>query len=212
MHHHFDAPRWRLIQTAAPSALPVTLDEVKAALRVDFDTDDMVINGYLAAAVEQLDGYGGDICRCLMPQTWQMVMSGFPHRHCEWRGRIPLPLPPVMSVDGVTYYDPSGGIQTLSTGAYQLLPGQGLEDAVLILNPGQCWPQTLCADNAVTIEFQAGYPLDANVAAIPANIKAAICMIVADLYENRESQSERPMTANPAVADLLRKFKKPKLL
>jgi hypothetical protein len=43
--------------------------------------------------------------------------------------------------------------------------------------------------------------------ALPATIKTAMLMYIADLYENREAQVEKPLTANLAVERLLSTYR-----
>lgn len=74
----------------APVALPVSLNEMKAHLRVTHADDDGDIEGRLASAVAHLDGWGGVLGRCLMPQTWAVDVEG-PGPHL-------LPFPEVETV------------------------------------------------------------------------------------------------------------------
>ena len=60
----------------APVALPVTLNEMRAHLRVTHADDDGDIEERLASAVAHLDGWGGVLGRCLMPQTWAIDVEG----------------------------------------------------------------------------------------------------------------------------------------
>lgn len=74
----------------APTAQPVTLNEMKAHLRVAHGDDDADIVSRLAAAVAHLDGWGGVLGRCIMPQTWAVDVTG-PGPHL-------LPFPEAASV------------------------------------------------------------------------------------------------------------------
>ena len=60
----------------APAALPVTLSEMKAHLRVVHADDDADIDAKQAGAVAMLDGWGGLLGRCIMPQTWAVEVTG----------------------------------------------------------------------------------------------------------------------------------------
>lgn len=80
----------------APTAQPVTLNEMKAHLRVVHDDDDGDIEERIASATAHLDGWGGVLGRCLMPQTWAIDVEGAgPHR-------LPFPEATDVTADGVS--------------------------------------------------------------------------------------------------------------
>lgn len=60
----------------APVELPVTPSEVKAHLRVVHSDDDADILAKIDGAVAMLDGWGGALNRCIMPQRWAIDVSG----------------------------------------------------------------------------------------------------------------------------------------
>jgi uncharacterized phiE125 gp8 family phage protein len=58
---------------------------------------------------------------------------------------------------------------------------------------GKWWPATACYNyGAVQVTFVAGY---GNAAAVPADLKAAIKLLVGHLYENREAVTLGAMPA-----------------
>ena len=59
-----------------PASQPVTLADMKAHLRVVHDDDDADISAKIAGAVAMLDGWGGMLGRCIMPQTWAIDVTG----------------------------------------------------------------------------------------------------------------------------------------
>lgn len=64
-----------------PDETPVSLEEVKAHLRVLHNDEDADITSKLAGAVAALDAWGGLLGRCIMPQTWAIDVTGpGPHR------------------------------------------------------------------------------------------------------------------------------------
>ena len=48
---------------------------------------------------------------------------------------------------------------------------------------------------------------DMELAPLPAPVRAAILLRVGDLYENREAQTDRPLVANAAFAQLLNPYR-----
>lgn len=60
----------------APAAQPVSLAEMKAHLRVVSTDEDADISSRLAGAIAHLDGWGGALGRCIMPQVWAIDVEG----------------------------------------------------------------------------------------------------------------------------------------
>lgn len=59
-----------------PAALPVSLADMKAHLRVDHNDEDELIDATQEAAVAYLDGRGGILGRCIIPQVWAVDVAG----------------------------------------------------------------------------------------------------------------------------------------
>lgn len=163
----------RLELLTAPAADPVTLAETKLRLRVDSAADDAGLARLITAAtrhVEQLTR------RALVTQSWALVLDAFP---C---GSIRVPLPPLVSVESVSYVDADGVTQTLDPSAY-------LVDRFGMLGQIHCaygldWPTTRAQPMAVRVEFTAGYGTADDV---PGDVVAAILLMVAHLDQNREA-------------------------
>ena len=105
-----------------PASLPVTLAEMKAHLRVVHADDDADIAAKQAGAVAMLDGWGGILCRCIVPQTWAVdVMGAGPHL---------LPFPDATEIAAESDGDALGVTVTRE--------GLGLYVAVIGAESGQC--------------------------------------------------------------------------
>jgi uncharacterized phiE125 gp8 family phage protein len=180
------------VAVVTPPAAVVSLDDAKAHLRVDHAEDDTLILALVAAATARLDGPAGILNRALGDQALQASLDGFP-REPTWRGWRPvdlrLPCAPVTAVESITYVAADGTSATVAPEVYELTA-----DGRLRLAHGQSWPQPRSDRDPVTITFQAGYE------ALPPPLRAAILLMVADLYANRESGGigerafEAPMT------------------
>lgn len=206
-----------------PTALPVSLAEAKMQPRVDGSTEDDLITGMIASATRLAEVYMG---RAICPQTWDLYLERFPcayryhyryHYHPEG---IDIPLSPVTQVLKVEYVDTSGNLTTIDPANYRVYLGD--RASVLPLH-GQSWPASLCQPHAVRVRFVAGYdaPVDPDAIGgltasgeasvtpyvtpepgpsspyIPANIKAAIKLMVGHLYMNREATTPGSMTELP---------------
>jgi len=184
------------ILVTSPASMPVTLTEAKAWLDVTYSDDDTMITAMIGAATAHLDGYTGILGRAIMPQTWKQQFCGF-------QTRMRFPHTPIASVETVKYYDDDNALQTANSAIYGVY-----EDhlgAFIELLDSQSWPSTYARQDAVEINYIAGY---ANAEAVPEPIKTAIKMLVADLYEHREAQSEMNLSENRSVGALIAPYRK----
>lgn len=171
---------------AAPQGLVVSIADAKAYMRVDHSDDDELIEAFIGAATAQIEGRYGTLGRAIRRQTWDYILECFPDPGCE---SIELPLPPLIDVITVSYTDAAGDVQTLETGEFEVdtnsVPGR--------VRPvqGGYWPTAIEDQyDAVRIRFLAGYPDDE----VPPTIALAIKIMVADMYENRESVTQQNLT------------------
>lgn len=179
-----------LSQTVAPTEEPVSLADVKLHLRVDGNEENVLIASLIAAAREFCESYTG---LQFVTATWAYTLDAFPSQDI-----IRLPRPPLSSVTTVAYTDAAGDAQTMSSSDYDV-DTTSIEGR-LALAYGASWPSTRDEIDAVTITYVAGY---GNAQAVPDAAKSAIYMVVADLYEHRESRLEMRVYDNPTVTRLL---------
>lgn len=188
------------IVSTAPTVEPVTLEEAKLHLRADGTDQDALIAALIQTAREHIER----ICeRALMPQKWKLLLDAFPA--CNG-GLIQLPGGLVSSLVSFKYFDTAGVEQTLvaNTG-YQ---ADLLSQPARLLPPiSGVWPTSqLDRLNAVVVEYSVGY---AKASLVPAPLKAALLLIVGDLYENREASIVGSIyTETPAVKALLWPYKR----
>ena len=184
-------PKLRPVRTVAPSTLPITIDDVKAQSRIDAGDEDSLLQFYIEAATGYLDGFTGILGRALITQTWRQDYPQFcwlpgisPYFYPYWQNLgMRLAIGDVQSVTSVQYYDTANVQQTLATSVYSLV----IDDrgAYIALKPNQNWPTTYVRDDAVRVTYVSGYGDEASD--VPAAIRLAICMLVAQWYENREN-------------------------
>jgi uncharacterized phiE125 gp8 family phage protein len=183
-----------------PAELPVSLDEAKAHLRIDFGDDDPYVMGLISAATAHLDGWSGILGRALVTQTWRQSLPAFPG--C---GVIRLPLAPVQAVTEVTYRDGDGSEQVLDAGVYSSVLVDALGPYVRRCS-GCSWPATAPMDDAVAVTFTAGY---GGPGEVPQAIRHAILLLMGHWYANREPVNIGNITSNLdfAVTALLAPFR-----
>jgi len=179
-----------LTQSIAPAIEPVTLSEAKAHLRVDGTDEDDLITDLIQAAREACEVFTR---RQFITATWALTLDEFPDY-------IELPRPPLQSVTTLAYVDVDGDDQTLTEGTDFDVDITPLVGYVLPCY-GESWPSTLGHIADVTVTYKAGYGLTA--ASVPSAIKAAIKLLMADLYEHREARTEAKLEDNLTVQRLL---------
>ena len=167
----------------APSVEPLTLEQVKAHLRVSHSDDDSTIEIYMRAARMTVEGPEGFLGRALVTQVWELVLDAFP------ANEIKVPLPPLQTVESIRYDDPDGNEQVVSTLNYWV--DNVNEPGWVVPTAGVPWPTPLDAVNSVRVRFIAGYsptsdsPPDLR-ANVPFDIKAGMLLLIGSMYEHRE--------------------------
>jgi uncharacterized phiE125 gp8 family phage protein len=175
----------RLVTAIAPI---ISLADAKAHLRVLHDDDNGYISGLIETAGDWLFGENSWLGRPAPASEWELTLCEFP------AGRLDIPKPPLVSVDGVFYMPSDGGAEQELTGFRTLgesgsgyiLPAKDLE-----------WPETDSEPESVRIEFTAGYAL------LPASIKRAALLLIGHWYENREAVAEAKLSAMPMAVEAL---------
>lgn len=159
-----------LNQTAAPSETPVTLDEVKADLKIEQTAEDTMLTDLILAATEYAASVVG---KSFVTQTWALSIR------CA-TNRIHLPVFPAISIESITYFDGDNTSQTLDKNDFYLYSGE--DWAYIEPKAGTEWPALFDRLDALTIEFVAGFGAAEKV---PGTIKRAIRLTVAHWYRNR---------------------------
>ena len=180
----------RLVLHTAPTIEPIVIADVEAHSRLG--------SGYIASLGETNAAnifIGAIRQRCeaitrrqLINAAWDLLLDGFPYN----RSPIEIPLPPLQSITSISYIDPNGDTQTLLSSVYKVIcegtpitpkcqPGR------IIPVYGTVWPVTLDDYETVTIRFACGY--GAAGSAVPEGIKNWMLMNIANLWENRETET-----------------------
>ena len=209
--------RHRLSLVTAPTVEPVTLQELKAHLRLDDSTaEDSLLSGLITVAREMAEDYTR---RALITQTWKMFMDSFPGgRSGQWwdgvregalselvgvGGVIEIPLGPLQSVTHIKTYDDSDVATTFSSTNYRV-SAYSSERGRISLRDGQTWPTFERNIDGIEIQFVAGY--GATGASVPGGIKEAIKAEAAYRYEHRGDCDAAGMASSSAMS-LLSRYK-----
>ncbi|MEM4234908.1 MAG: head-tail connector protein [Candidatus Methanomethylicaceae archaeon] len=157
-----------------PAVEPISLSEIKLHLRIDGTSEDTLLNVLITTARQHVEAITR---RALIQQQWQLILDDW------WDDVLELPLPPLISVDSLTYKDASGGINTMPSSDY-IYETVGI--GRLRLAKGKSFPSVeLYSIGAIKITFTAGYGSDG--VDVPEPIRHAIRLLVGHYYENREA-------------------------
>lgn len=165
--------------TTQVSNEPVSLEDARKHLRIQpFGSplrhpDDSYIEYLLSASRQWCEEY---LRRALATQTVTLALNSFPI------DGIKLPLNPVQSVTSVNYLDVNNSYQTINSSNYYI----DSFDGVIYFNEGFVYPTLSSRENSILVTYVAGYADGANKTPIPFPIKAAILLLVANFYENRQ--------------------------
>lgn len=175
---------FRPVLVAGPQAKPVTLLEAKQHLRVDHEDDDTLIESLIGAVVDHLDGWSGILGRCLMSQSWQQDFDGIAHLL-----RLPML---ALSLTSVTYIAADGETVTIPEGDAMLYHDALGSFVDVLRNKGL----PALADVVAPVRVTAVYGYGA-ADKVPPAIKAAMLLMIGDLYANRETAAAGNVTEIP---------------
>jgi uncharacterized phiE125 gp8 family phage protein len=182
-----------LFQTAGPEAEPVTLAQAKAELRIDHDSEDVLIAGLIRAAREEVEQTTG---LAMIEQGWRLALDRIPPS-----GRVLLRRGPLREVASVTAYGSDGEAAVLDPATYQLDPLSRPARLHFDVVPGD-----LRIFNGIEIDFTAGYGEAATD--VPDLLKRAVLMLVAHWFEFRASfgAADQPVSLPDGYRRLVSSF------
>jgi uncharacterized phiE125 gp8 family phage protein len=181
----------RLKLVAAPTAEALSLADAKSHVRADSSDDDTLITALIAAAQAFIEGPNG-IGVALTTQTWRLSLD-------DLCAPVRIPLGPVQAVTGITYTDTNGATQTLDPSLYTVDTDQS--PAVIARAWNATWPAYRCGPGFVKVTFTTGY--GATAESVPADLIAAMKLIVGHLYANREAVGDVTQAALPLGVDAI---------
>ncbi len=149
---------------------------------------DALLMSLQAAARDWAESHCG---RSFAPKTLELALDAFPE------GGILLRRSPVTSIVSVKYIDGAGVEQTIASNSYVL--DDYSDEHWLLPAVGTEWPSVQSQANAVKVRYQAGLP----AAGLGAEVKTAIAMLVAHLYENRSQTTSQVLATVPFAAQQL---------
>jgi uncharacterized phiE125 gp8 family phage protein len=140
--------------------------------------------------------------RSLAPQILEWRGASFPI--CGDNLAITLPLGPVRGIESISYINEVGDEILLDPTSYDV--DLWAEPAQVYAAYNQQFPTARAAPNSVRIRYHAGYTLatdSPNDYPLPMPVKAAILLVLGDLYENREDSTPLSLNSLPTGAKAL---------
>lgn len=204
--------------TTNPESEPVSLMEMKRYLRIDDNSDDIVLSDQIIEARRFIEDQVG---LAFISQSWRLALDRWPAGgEAWWDGvremsitelyrsnvlqSVTLPRWPLVSITSVTTYDEDSNATAITVAnvfdvdTYRT-PGR------ITIKRGQTWPVALRANNAIEIVYVAGY---ANAAAVPSTMKRAMRQLAAFMYNHRGDDCDASQAfADSGAASLVDQFK-----
>lgn len=165
----------------APTQEPVSMDSLVIFLRID--EENYVENELLESILTSARGVVETITRrAILTQTWDYYIDAFPGVNY-----FKLPLGNLQSVTHVKYTDSDGTQTAMTAGTDYLVETNSDSCGRIVLPYDTDWPNfTAYPSKPIVVRFVCGWTTRALV---PEEIKSAIKLVSADLYENREAQN-----------------------
>jgi uncharacterized phiE125 gp8 family phage protein len=186
-----------VVLTSGPAVEPVTVSDVKAHLRVDGTTEDVLIGSLILTSRLHIEAALG---LALINQTWMLVLDRWPPG-----GAVDIPISPLQAVTAVRVRDLAG--------VAVLVPATSYVVDIASKTPRLVWNYVVPAyptraANGIEIDLSVGF--GATAASVPAPLKHAIMMLAAHWYEHRDPVEIGSTTARipDAVADIIQPFRK----
>jgi uncharacterized phiE125 gp8 family phage protein len=178
----------------APTAEPLSVDDVKRHLRLDIGEEDGLVRSLITVAREYAELWTG---QALMTQTLRLTRDCFPGaaEGCVIR----LPRSPVQSLTDIQYTDADGDTATVATSLY--VTDFASQPGRIALAYGETWPTDVAEQiGVVKVNYVAGY---ASAALVPQRIKQAMLLLIGHWYTNREAVGSTSREIDFAVRALL---------
>lgn len=168
-----------------PGTEVISQNELAAHLKLDSDqqvAESDILDRLRITARKWVENYIGQ----------QLITATYVNYFNEFMEPLQLWYPPVQSVNSIKYKDDDGVEQPLSSDNYVL--DKWTKPAEVTLANDKTWPSTLLNEvNVISVDFDAGF--GNSVSDVPEDIKSAIILKAASMYERRiDSKETTPST------------------
>ena len=173
-----------------PLSEPVTLQDLKTALRLENTIEDDFLTAQITAARSFVEHSTRLV---LMPQRWRVSYSRWPERR-----KIELPLSPVREIVQIKVYDGNGDGTLISPASYFLESAN--QPPTLLLQAALRAPTAFA--QGIEIDLDCGF---LSASAVPAPLKLAITRLAGQLYEQRTDNAFS--VASGAIEELIAPYR-----
>lgn len=147
--------------------LPVSLGDLKDQLRIEHNDQDRLLLTKIQAATYEIEGY---IEAAVIHRGFVLRLPRFPSVTLDDDASLPISNPPLVSVSSITYLDENGVLQLLDPASYRVSRAGLYPNVLPVIN--SYWPSTLDVDDAVTLEYIAGWA--SKPSEVPFGLREAI--------------------------------------
>lgn len=213
--------RGRVKVTVPPTEQPITLDQLKAHLRITSVVWDDYLTSLLPVATDIVQQYLG---RKLITQTLQMSLDESANSNAWWDGTlqasaysvfggaspvIELAWLPCASVAEIKIFDEDDNETIVPSSVYQVDTIDPDKWARIALRRSQVWPTT---NGRALVSFQVTYVVGYGLADdVPPAITHGTLMVAAYLYANRGDCTDGCVCDKSGVSGLLAQYRVRKL-
>lgn len=172
----YQPKRWALDASAEPAQEPIPLQEMKAHSVIEAADDEALMSGFIIAARRAVENFTH---RAMLTKTLVYKIDRFPDFSEQV---IELPGGKLQAITSIQYVDTAGATQTWAASNY--IADTEWETGRIALAFEKTWPTVREWHLPVTITYTAGFGVDP--ADVPEELRTAIKMLAAELYEHRE--------------------------
>jgi uncharacterized phiE125 gp8 family phage protein len=182
--------RYTIETVTEPAEEPLSLAEVKTAIRVDGSDEDAFLSRLISTSRRLVEQWTG---RALVSTEYRATYQAFPSGTSYYE----LPRTPVTEVGSIVYANSVGDSTTLDDAEYTVSLGDGMRRARIVPARLAWWPQTYGHIDDVAITFTAGY---ATADDVPAELRDLCWMLVDYCYQRPASKEEGSLGRNMEAA------------
>lgn len=161
----------------------LSVADLKGQQRVRHSLEDDIFEGNITDAYRWFDGPDGWLGRSILTQQWV-------YRLCSFSDEIEIPIPPLISIAEVKYYDSDNAEQTLAATVFNVQKSSSY--GKIVRAKGEAWPSVYDREDAVSITFNSGYGDAASVQQKAGGIRRGMILLAGHFYRNREETYAEP--------------------